>query len=73
MESLALLSIRTKSFCMQKHVYGFSVMPGIFLWIFNNYLLIKKGGRLISILPTYTIKRFCMTSLQENKSGIFPF
>ena len=42
MKRLALYNIQKKSFCMQKHVYGFSVMPGIFLWIFNNYLLIKK-------------------------------
>ncbi len=42
MQSPALYSIPTNSFFIQKHVYGFSVMPGIFLWIFNNYLLIKK-------------------------------
>ena len=33
-----------KSFCIQMHVYGFSVMPGILLWIFNNYLLMKKAA-----------------------------
>ena len=44
MESPGLNNIQKNSFCMQKHVYGFSVMPGILLWIFNNYRLMKKAA-----------------------------